>query len=341
MRTRPAIVTACGAAVLLASAAGTLWYLNRRAPEPIPGGPAALVNATRAIEVPFLMFRTQAPPAVHGRVTMARAEHPRGPRFVTPLSCVRVHTADGRGVCLVETLEGRSVVHRAETFDDSFARLASIRLDGVPIRTRVSPNGRLLTVTVYGEEATPEGERLATRTQVYEVASGRLVADIGEFDLTDELRRDLTALTKQTAFGTRDVAGLGFMPDSDGFIATLAAADRYLLVSGSVTSRQLSILASDLAGEAVSPDGRRLAAKRLVGGRSFWQLVVFDLTTRQVTTPNQGPRSVDDQVEWFDNGVLMYHEASGESTGVWALPIDGTSGPRLLLDDAYSPSMAR
>jgi hypothetical protein len=50
---------------------------------------------------------------------------------------------------------------------------------------------------------------------------------------------------------------------------------------------------------------------------------------------------VDDQVEWLDDGQVMYHDATDQGTGIWVLAADGQSKPRLLLPDAFSPVVVR
>jgi Tol biopolymer transport system component len=96
-----------------------------------------------------------------------------------------------------------------------------------------------------------------------------------------------------------------------------------------------------MANEAVSPDGRRVLVKKQSGPRGYWQLLVLDLASRQEVVLNQGPRSVDDQVEWLDDGRVVYHDVTDEGTGIWMLPTDGTTGPSLLVPDAFSPAVQR
>jgi hypothetical protein len=108
-----------------------------------------------------------------------------------------------------------------------------------------------------------------------------------------------------------------------------------------MSERRLTILRGGVASEALSPDGGRLAVKRLLPERGFWQLAVIDLGTWAERDLRQGPRSVDDQVEWLDHEHLVYHDVDGESTALWMLPVDGVNGPRILVKDAYSASVQR
>jgi hypothetical protein len=106
------------------------------------------------------------------------------------------------------------------------------------------------------------------------------------------------------------------------------------LPPGAVSERRLSTIRTGVANEALSPDGRRLAVKKLVVDGGRWQLAVIDLVTWSEHDLQHGPRSIDDQVEWLDNEHLMYHDA-GESPGLWMLPVDGLNGPRVFIKDAY------
>jgi hypothetical protein len=225
------------------------------------------------------------------------------------------------------------VKHVVYTFDRSFARGRRIELAGVPIRARVSPNGQRAAVSVYGEEESPAGERLATESILIDVPSGRVLADLREFTVTNEDHPPIN--------GPVDIAGVTFQSDSNHFFATLSTATNRYLVAGSVNGRRLDVIGTGLANEALSPDGRRLIAKRPVGERGYWQLVVIDLETRSERVLNQGPKSVDDQVEWLDEAHVVYHDITDKGTGIWMLPADGTGGPRLLIADAFSPVIQR
>ena len=72
-----------------------------------------------------------------------------------------------------------------------------------------------------------------------------------------------------------------------------------------------------------------------------WRLHVLDLATGVERALNQGSRSVDDQVDWFDNRQVVYHDSGSEGTAIWVLSVDGVTPPRLLLPNAYSPSVQR
>ena len=86
---------------------------------------------------------------------------------------------------------------------------------------------------------------------------------------------------------------------------------------------------------------RHLVVKRRVEESGFWQLAVIDLHTWSQRDLNQGPLSVDDQVEWLDNDHVIFHDALDETTAIWMLPIDGLGPRQVFLRDAFSGTTQR
>jgi hypothetical protein len=55
-------------------------------------------------------------------------------------------------------------------------------------------------------------------------------------------------------------------------------------------------------------------------------------------------RSVDDQVEWLDDGTVLYglpDPGRPGDSGIWAVASDGSSPPELLIEHAWSPAVVR
>ena len=321
-------------ALLIAIAAvlaGVAFYFaaGRQRPVTIPA--LTLKEVSQTLPPPFVMFRTLAPADRYGRLAMLPLSTPDADRVFSQLQCARVHFAGGAGVCLVEEPDGNQVIHAAYFFDTSFARGNRLVLSGVPTRVRVSPNGRRAAITVYAEEHMPDGqERLATDSVLVEVPDGRVIATLREFAIDRPGKLSPTA--------PLDYSSVAFEPDADRFYATLNSGDFWFIVSGSISSRGLAIVAEGFASEALSPDGTRLAVKQRIGERGFWRAMVFDLSTR-TAMPLDHARSIDDQIEWLDRDHVAYHDATERGTGIWALAADGRSGPRLMIPDAYSPAV--
>ena len=102
-----------------------------------------------------------------------------------------------------------------------------------------------------------------------------------------------------------------------------------------------SVMRSDVECPSLSPDGTLLVFKKPLQHGVGWRLHVLELASGTERPLNQVRESVDDQVDWFDNGQVVYHESASEGTGIWVLPVDGITPPRLLLPHAYSPAVSR
>jgi Tol biopolymer transport system component len=134
-----------------------------------------------------------------------------------------------------------------------------------------------------------------------------------------------------------------FTADSNRFYATLATGGRMHLIEGDVAARRARIVADGVECPALSPDGTRVAFKKRTGGvvsSVVWRLAVLDLRTREVRELAE-TRSVDDQVEWLDDGHVLYAlpaaAAGTAAMHVWAVAADGSGQPRLVMPDADSP----
>jgi hypothetical protein len=97
---------------------------------------------------PQILFRNGIPDKTFGKVALAPLADPDATRAVSSLSCDRVYYADGRGLCLTAT-GGFSSRYVAKIFDSNFHVLHQLRIQGLPSRARVSPDGLLGSSTVF------------------------------------------------------------------------------------------------------------------------------------------------------------------------------------------------
>lgn len=289
-------------------------------------------------EAPVILLRHTALDESFGVMSVDRPGAHGDQRRASALRCDRLHFAHDRGVCL--TTDRFYTTHAVIVFDQAFAPLHRLPLNGVPSRVRVAPNGRLAAVTVFVSGHSYSDAGFSTETSVVDTVTGaRLVSDLETFEVWRDGER-----MRAVDF---NFWGVTFAADSDRFYATLATGGALHLVEGRVSTRRLSVLAVEVECPSLSPDQTRIAFKRREsrGGRVTWRLHVIDLRSNQIT-PLAETRSVDDQVEWLDDSSVLYALADESAptpmvTDVWTVDADGGGAPALVLKGASSPAVLR
>jgi hypothetical protein len=288
-------------------------------------------------EPPRLVFRSTALGPTYGALATLPVAALTGTPTITALSCDRVHVAAGTGVCLVANL-GVFTTYRAIVFDAAFQPRHTLRLGGAPSRVRLSPDGRVAAITVFVSGHSYAAATFSTLTTMVDLKSGDL--------LTDDVEK-FTILRDGTPFREVDfnIWGVTFARDSRRFYATLRTGGRTHLIEGDLTARTARIVRDEVECPSLSPDNTRLAFKKREGGGFgpvTWRLSVLDLKTLE-EVPLSENRSVDDQVEWLDDGHVLYSlpREGTALTDTWVVPADGTAAPRLFLPKSYSTVILR
>jgi hypothetical protein len=323
-----AVVLACllGAGVYVGLAVDT----DQRAAAKLAPQSAAVPDARTEPLSPRLELAVRAvdprDPRLGGAVTVVDPSHPRR-RSDHGLECERIALGGGRGLCLYLARSG--VDYRASILDSRFHVRHRLSLEGVPSRARVSPDGRYGATTTFttGDSYTEAGG-FSTRTNLLDMATGHIIADLESFTVVQDGH---TLHAPDFNFW-----GVSFTrADSDRFYATLGTGTHHYLVRGSVRGRRLEILRDAVECPAVSPDGRRIAYKRPLGG-GRWRLAVLDLATLRSHDLAE-TRSIDDQSEWLDPRHIGYSDGHD----VWAVDADGSGQPVRLVRGAQSPISVR
>jgi hypothetical protein len=299
----------------------------------------AIAPAVAHLEVPppapLVMVRSLLADDSHGRIGLAPLAAPGGPRYIAPLRCERVFVAAGTGVCLTIGAEGIRTVYAAEVFDASFGVRGRIALTGVPSRVRVSPDGRRAGITVFEQGHSYAEHGYSTRTSIIDTGRVTEIAELESFAVTRDGQ----------PFRAVDFNfwGVTFSHDSNRFFATLSSGDVKYLVEGDVDARTARVVGTGVECPSLSPDNARIAYKKAyTDARGIgWTLHVRDLATGADTALTAETRSVDDQVEWLDDGHVLYHQPSSTGADIWVLAIDGRSAPTVLVPQAYSPAVVR
>ena len=265
-----------------------------------------------------------------GQVAIAPLATPNEHRTLTSLACDRVYfSAAGAGICLARR-GGFAAGYEAKMFGPDLKVRHTLPLDGIPSRTRVSPDGRYAATTLFvtGDSYADAGS-FSTRTTIIDLKTGRTVANLEDFVVLRGQRR-ITAIDV-------NFWGVTFARDSDRFFATVATGGKTYLIEGSVRAREAHVIQENVECPSLSPDGTRIAFKKRTDSNDTpWHLTVLDLATMR-ETPLTEQRSVDDQVEWLDDKNVLY----GVDGAIWTARADGTGEPTRFIDHASSPAVVR
>jgi hypothetical protein len=287
---------------------------------------------------PHILFRHTGLNENARRLSVASLDNPDAPYAATPLECDRIAFAGDHGICLRQG-GGLITKYEAVLFDGRFRETRTITLEGSPSRTRLSPDGRLGAITVFVSGAAHgySSPSFSTKTIIVDTTTGATLGDLEQFAATRDGQ----------PFSAKDFNfwGVTFGRDGRTFYASLRTAGKTYLVRGDVDARTLTVLHENVECPAISPDNTRLAYKKRVGGDlAPWRFYVLDLATMTERPIAAETRSIDDQIEWFDDGHVLYGAGRGSQSAildVWIAPIQGASGARAFLLQAASPVVVR
>lgn len=285
-----------------------------------------------------IVFRSTAAGEGYGHVAAVPLDSPHDARVVSQLVCDRVDATVTRVACL-RTHRGIVPSYSATVYDAEGDPLAQWPLPGIPSRTRLSPDASLVASTSFVTGHSYATTGFSTET-VIRTADGKSLGNLEEWTLLVD--------GAPSAPVDRNYWGVTFAEDDNTFYATaaLASAGQTMLVRGDIARRTLSALTQGVECPSLSPDGTRIAFKRLTTGTAsavHWTPAIYNLATGDIAILPE-KRSIDDQIAWLDDETLLYGMPRADvpgDTDVWSLPADGSAPPQLFLEHAWSPSIVR
>lgn len=333
-RQRVILLSAISALALIVTVAfGALAYLRSQAQSSAPS--AVPLTRVTAFTGDRIEFRNTAAGADYGTVASVPLDDPSGARSVSTQLCDRVYSTSKLTMCLT-TDAGVVTTWRAAQTGPTGTQEQSWSLPGVPSRTRISADSQLVAETSFVTGVSYAAVGFATET-IIATAAGKSYGNIEQFTLLVN--------GEQVNAADRNIWGVTFTDNDRYFYATAASGGSTWLVRGDLIDRTLTSVRENAECPSLSPDGTRVAYKKNTGtfGSPNWHIAVLHLTTG-VETMLSEQRSVDDQVEWFDNSTLLYGLPRAPVVGdsdVWSMPADGSGAPVLFIPHAWSPSVVR
>lgn len=284
-----------------------------------------------------IVFRNTASGQGYGHVGSVPLDDPAGARTITDVPCDRVDATAAEFACL-RIVRGIAPAYSGAIHANDGTELQSWPLAGVPSRTRISDDGALVATTAFVTGHSYATIGFSTETAIRRAATGESFGNLEDWTLIVD--------GETSAPVDRNYWGVTFVDDNT-FYATAGMTTSGVthLVIGDISARTLTALAGNVECPSLSPDGTRIAFKRVTSGTGpsvHWTPAIYDITTGSISLLPE-TRSIDDQIEWLDDDTILYGMPSDEAgdSDVWRLAADGSGAPQVLIEHAWSPSVVR
>ena len=327
---KKALLSLLGVLVLLGVA--VTYVVSARGGGPAENARPVVTGQPLTLATGTVYFRNLAAGPEYGKLAaLPIGSSPEAARKVGSLHCDRFATARSTGICLRLKPGSLPPVSEMLVLDANLEERHRETLPGTPSRARVSPDGRIVSWTLFVSGDSYAATGFSTRSGLYEVETGRLVKTVEELPVFVDGRRYFAA--------DANYWGITFGADGNRFYVTLGSKGKTYLIEADYRTYRGTAILQNAECPSLSPDGRRVAYKQK-NPDGTWRLAVLDLATRAVTHPAEA-RHVDDQPLWRDNATLLYALRRTDSTSdIWSTPATSTGTPTLLVPDAASPAVS-
>ena len=328
-------VFAAGSALMLLVAGGYSLHAVHRHASAVAAG--ATAPATAALPLgggPRILYVSTAIGADYEHLAEVPANEPAATPALGSPSCERTYAAAETLVCL--RAEGSLVATQyAEVYRDTDGTpqlIRKVQLPGIPSRTRVSADGRMVAWTVFVSGDSYNGPQFSTRTGVLDTRTGTVIPSLETF----------SAAVDGSPYHAVDINywGVTFAADDEHFYVTMGSGGHTWLMLGNLAAKTLRSVTTNVECPSLSPDGTHVVFKKRTSTSltAPWHLYVLDLRTLQ-ETPLAETRSIDDQASWLGDDEVMYQvpQTSGPGFDIWEVPADGSGTPKLLIRNGFSP----
>lgn len=318
------------------TAVGVSAWSQYQRQQNVPSGVGVATHGT-VPPGPRIVFRNTATGADYGHVAVVPLSDPSGARSILDPACDRV-AATTQDLSCLSSERSITPTYSARVYDASGTRQhAEWALPGVPSRTRFSPDGTMVATTSFVSGHAYAAIGFSTSTEIRRVSDGAAVAPLETWTLLID--------GQPSAPVDRNYWGVTFIDDNT-FYATvgMTTVGRTYLVRGDIAARTMTSVLDTVECPSLSPDGTRIAFKRVTSGSGptvHWTPALYDIASGKVTVLSIEKRSIDDQIAWLDNSTLLYgapNDTPGD-TDVWKLAADGDSAPTVLIPHAWSPTV--
>lgn len=331
-----ALAIAVAGVVCLGLAIGYFVYVRSSTDARIASadGPASADRST-VLDAPHVVFRNSSLGQDYGRLAAVPVADPAGARAVFDVSCERSYATADAGVC-VTAKRGVVQTYGVSMLGPELQQVSATELVGLPSRARMSADGSLVATTTFVTGHSYAQASFATETIIRR--DGKSLGNLETWDVEVD-GRPLTAVD-------RNFWGVTFATDDDTFYVTAASGGTTWLMRGSLSAKKLTSLRTDAECPSLSPDETEVAYKKRLGNTTpgIWRIAVLDLATGRETLTSD-TRSVDDQVEWLDDGTLLYgmarSGADATTSDIWRVPADGTGKAEIYIEQGSSPAVVR